>query len=348
MIEKSKIDIIEIISKYIDIKKIGNTYAAKCPFHPTNTFDAFRINPNKQIYRCFNCMNHSGDVIDFVMKIENVDFKRACEILNLSNYNPLKKENKKKIPPQIIKDQSILSTAVNYFKHHLNESSVAKDYLNSRKIKDKRLIEELNIGYAPKYGLAKYLENCGHSKENAIKEGLIKENQNGLYDFFRDRIIFPIYDTNKNIITITSRTLDNKTKVKHLHLPGEIGSFYNEKAIKKNSVIIVEGIFDCLSLLQEGFNSAAIYGTNGLTDRLLLKLRKYSPTVYIAFDKDNNKAGEKGAATTSQKLNQHKINNYTIYLPITNGNKTDINDLFSKEDFTKEDFISLIESSKRN
>lgn len=344
MIDKSQIDIVEVIGKYLTLKRAGSNYTAQCPFHPTNTFDAFRINPNKQIYRCFNCMDHAGDVIDFVMKIENVNFKRALEILELNSFStpaakPLPKE------PDLIRDQSLLETAIKYFQFHLSESKTAQDYLKSRNITDETLISQLNIGYAPKYGLIKYLKNCGFSEKNILKEGLAKKGQYGVYDFFRERIIFPVYDIKKKIVTITSRAISKDAHIKHLHLSGEIRNFYNEPAITNSIVIITEGIFDCLSLLQSGFNAVAVFGTGGIKPEMALKINKQTK-VFICFDRDANNAGQKGGIRAASIFEQMKMKNiYTVTLPIINGKKTDINDLYVNHGFTKDDMIELLKNT---
>lgn len=346
MIDKASIDIISVISRYTEVKKMGSNYAAKCPFHSTNTYDSFRINPNKQIFRCFNCMDKAGDAIDFVMKIENVSFSEALDILAIKDFTP-KIENKKK--PDIKKDifkpvenpSNILKEAVSYWNKH---KSSAIQYLDSRGIHDEELINHLKIGYAPKGGLYNHLLSSGINKEQMLDSGLIKKGEYGYYDFFRNRVIFPILDTSGNIVSITSRATDNQT-VKHLHLKGDIQYLYNEIAIKTSPLIIVEGISDCLSLLQEGFNACAIYGTCGLSDILIQKLSIHNPKVFIAFDMDSNQAGQRGARKAITNLLNNDIETYLVKLPFTGKDKIDINDLFYNEGFTKEDFIELLRQS---
>lgn len=342
MINKENADIVDIISQYINLKRMGSNYAGQCPFHPTSSYDAFRVNPSKQIYRCFNCMDKAGDVIDFVMKIEDVDFKRAIEILNLKSFNSDKKEKPKKAEPEILRNQTLMTTAVNYFKFHLQESKIAREYIKSRNITDEAFINSLNIGYAPKNGLLKYLKDCGHSEEEILTEGLVKEGKYGLYDFFRERIIFPVYSEKKSIVTITSRTIDSEAKIKHLHLSGDIRHFYNESALSGTLLIIIEGIFDCLSLLQDGFNTIATFGTGGIKPEMAKRIKK-DTKVFLCFDRDSNEAGQKGCLRAIEILKEEKITNiYPVELPIIEGKKTDINELYTNHNFTKEDMKELL------
>jgi len=278
------------------------------------------------------------------MKIENVDFKRAIEILDLREYKPVKRIIPRK-PPSADKNQSLLLCAIDYWKFHLHYHQEAMHYLYSRGIKDHTLIRKLNIGYAPAKGLHEHLIGSGFSEEIILKEGPVKQGKYGPYDFFRNRIIFPVTNLQEKITTITSRSIDPAGRIKHLHLPGDIETFYNENEIDSAYTIICEGIFDCLSLLQAGFNAVAVYGTGGLKPHMALKLKK-TEAIYLAFDKEANQAGQKGIDRAMEIFRSLKITNvYPIMLPYMDGKKIDINDLFCKHGFTKEDFSSLMEDA---
>jgi DNA primase len=219
----------------------------------------------------------------------------------------------------------------------------ARKYLESRGIYDQTLLDSLNIGYAPERGLYKYMVSKGFSGKELIEEGLIRED---LQDFFRDRIMFPVYDRQGNIVTVSSRAVNPNQKIRHLHLKGSISHFYNESALNGHYVVVVEGIFDCLSLLQAGFPAVAVFGTGGLKEELARKLAKIDE-VYLCFDKEVNSAGEKGVERALDILKEYKPRGvYTVRLPYLDGKKIDVNDLFSKHGFKKEDFAELLRIAK--
>jgi DNA primase len=335
-------DIVDVVSKYMTLKRLGSSYAGQCPFHPTNTYDAFRVSPRRNIFKCFNC-NESGGPVEFVMKMENVDYKHALEILDLKEYRPMKKQNPKNLKSD--KNQPILKSASDFWLYNLYAHREGLRYFNSRGINNHVLIQNQHIGYAPKRGLLQHLLNSGYCKEEILKEGLAKEGKYGLYDFFRERIVFPVFNANGNIATITSRSIDPHEKIKHLHLSGNMETLYNENGIDGTYVILCEGIMDCLSLMQEGFNAVATYGTGGLKPSMAQKLKKNS-TIYLAFDKERNQAGQKGRKRAMEIFRCLRMDNvYPLELPFMDREKIDINDLFSKHGFTREDFSSLMEDA---
>lgn len=339
-----KKDIVEVISKYVDLKRNGSSYAGRCPFHHTNTFDAFRISPKLQIFKCFNC-GVQGDAISFIMKIERVSFNEALKILEINEFKPIKKKKERTASKPPDKSKPILNQAAEFWKNNLTQSKEAIEYLNSRGINDRELIKRLNIGFSEKGGLAEHFLSSGYKEDYLLQENLIKKGDYGIYDFFRNRIMFPVYNQNREISTITSRSIEKDQKLKHLHMPGSMETFYNEPEIDGSYIIIVEGIFDCLSLLQEGFKAIAIYGTGGLKKSMAMKLKK-TFKIYLAFDKEENGAGQKGLERSLEIFKEAKITNiYPINLPYMEGRKIDINDLFSKHDFTKEDFAELMEDA---
>ena len=336
-------DIVDVVSKYLTLKRLGSSFAGQCPFHPTNTYDAFRVSPRRQIFKCFNC-NVSGGPIEFVMRMENVDYKGALEILGLRESKPVKRQSPKIRKSD--KNQSVLVSASGYWLFNLYAHSEALRYLHSRGITSHVLMQDLRIGYAPRRGLLQHLLNSGYSKEQILKEGLAKEGKFGLYDFFRDRIIFPVFESTGNIATVTSRSIDPNSRIRHLHLPGDMMTLYNEHRMDSSHIVLCEGIMDCLSLLQEGFNAAAVYGTGGLKASMAIKLKK-AESIYIAFDKERNQAGARGLQRALEIFRELKMRNvFPLELPFLYGEKMDINDLFSKHGFTKEDFSSLMEDAR--
>lgn len=340
-----KPDIVEVIKKYMELKRMGTLYAGQCPFHATNTMDSFRVSPSRQYYKCFNTScGAAGDVYDFVMRIENCSFPEAKDKLHM-RLTPFKTAPKYS-PPKVTHNQPVLNAAISYWKFHYQYAHEGGHYLATRGVKERNLIDRLNIGYAPKSGLEEYMKGCGFTKEQLVTEGLVRKGKYGFYDHFRERVIFPIYDMDGNVKTITSRTVLPDLSLRHLHLPGSIDTFFNEPVLKEGGPItIVEGILDCLTLLQAGFQAMAVYGTEGLKEDMAKKL-KNADTVFLAFDKEENNAGACGAAKALELLRAQKVENvHVIELPFLNSKKMDINDLFMQHGFTKEDFSELMEDA---
>jgi DNA primase len=339
------LDIVEVISRYITLRRLGSSYSGQCPFHATSTYDAFRVSPRLNIFKCFNC-NETGGPVDFIQKMEGVDFKSALEILDLKEYRPIKKfKSHTKTPGTGIRDQNILTRAVDYWTFNLYKKPEGLKYLYARGIRSYSLIRSLSIGYAPPKGLYQHFLTAGYSKQQILDTGLVKEGENGIYDHFRNRVTFPVYDRNNIIRTVTSRTIDPEQKIKHLHLPGDISTFYNERNIDTSYVVLCEGIFDCLSLLQVGFNASALFGTGGLKAHMAEKLRKTNK-IFLAFDRDSNEAGTKGLQRALGIFDSLKIDQgYPLELPFIVGKKMDMNDLFLSYAFTRDDFTSLMEDA---
>lgn len=343
----NKPDIVNIINQYIHLKKIGYSYAGVCPFHNTRTYDAFRVSPDLQRFKCFNC-GASGDVIEFIKLYHNTDFTGALKILNMNI--TVKGKVKKRYPrttqqnknSQKAIDETILSEAIYYWKMALKASREAQAYLNRRGITDRALIDSMSIGYAPKKGLLNYMINKGFSKDELLQSGLVRTGDYGLYDYFRDCIVFPVYGSDFKTETVTSRAIDPDAKLRHKHLQGRISTFYNAQNLNTYEyVIVTEGIFDCLSLLQKGFNAVAVFGTGGLKENMARLL--INKKVYLCFDKEINNAGSKGIKRAVDILTDSGLPNvWIIELPYLDGMKMDINDLFAKHSFSKEDFAELM------
>lgn len=341
-------NIVEIIKQYIPLKKVGNgLWAGQCPFHSTNSYDAFRVWENGT-FKCFNSScGIQGDAIKFVEKIENVSFKEAIKIIKEKGFST-QKTNKYYEPTNTITFNLELLSAVSeyYHKQLLSTPWGGISYLKHRGITDEKLIKTLKLGYSDKKGgLYRYLLEKGFSKEEIIKNNIAKElHNNYVVERFNDRIVFPVFNNN-SVVYLTSRAINPSLSFKHLHLGGKITHLYNEEAINQKHVVLTEGIFDCLSLLQEGINACAVYGTEGLNKE---KAQKFINThkVYICFDKDENMAGQRGAYKTATLLHQQKVKVYIIRLPYTKDKKTDINALFANKEITGDDFRELMENAK--
>lgn len=290
---KERIDIIDFISEYVDLKKTGQNFRALCPFHSEKT-PSFFVNPSKKIFHCFGC-GKGGDIITFLMEYENIDFQEAIEILSRrAGLEFESSKNKKK--NEISKENfyEIYRLAANYYNELLKKSEKAKKYLQIRGITD-RTAELFQLGYASseKEGLYNYLKSKNINENLIKKSGLISHN----YDFFRDRIIIPIHDVTGKIIGFGGRLIETINDLpKYINSPdttifkkGEniFGLWQAKNYIKeKNYVIMVEGYIDVILCNQYGFkNTVAPLGT-ALTLEQLKRIKRFTNRLLFVFDGD--------------------------------------------------------------
>lgn len=290
---KERIDIIDFISEYVDLKKTGQNFRALCPFHSEKT-PSFFVNPSKKIFHCFGC-GKGGDIITFLMEYENIDFQEAIEILSRrAGLEFESSKNKKK--NEISKENfyEIYRLAANYYNELLKKSEKAKKYLQIRGITD-RTAELFQLGYASseKEGLYNYLKSKNINENFIKKSGLISNN----YDFFRDRIIIPIHDVTGKIIGFGGRLIETINDLpKYINSPdttifkkGEniFGLWQAKNYIKeKNYVIMVEGYIDVILCNQYGFkNTVAPLGT-ALTLEQLKRIKRFTNRLLFVFDGD--------------------------------------------------------------
>jgi len=289
----SRINIVEIIGKSVNLKKLGTSHKGLCPFHSENT-PSFNVSETKQFYHCFGC-GASGDVIKFLREHEGLSFIDAIEKLaGIANIE---------VPKNNTKFEDDTSNLINtnqiahkYFLDSLSKSKTAKEYLSNRGIEN-AVIEKFEIGYAKESwdNLKIIIEKEGKTKD-AIDLGLLVNNKNKIYDRFRNRIMFPIKNSSGKVIAYGGRTIDKSEKAKYINSPESklfyksaemYGIFESKQAIsKKDIVIVVEGYTDVVSLHKHGFeNTVASLGT-ALTKLHLKKLKRYSKNIVFCFDGD--------------------------------------------------------------
>ncbi|SHK07091.1 DNA primase [Tepidibacter formicigenes] len=309
---KERNDIVDIISSYVQVTSAGANYKAVCPFHSENT-PSFVISPQKQMYKCFGC-GEGGDVINFIMKIENLDFMEALEFLGEKvgiEINKGKMDNKAK---EIInKKQKLyeihLDSARYFFNALFQNKNKGYEYFKRRGLNDKT-IKYFGLGYAYDNwdNLTKYLLSKGYKESELMESGLIleKKNKNGYIDRFRDRIIFPIFDVRGKVIGFGGRVLGDLIP-KYLNSPETLifnkrynlyGLNFAKKYIQDETLIIVEGYMDVISLFQFGIkNVVASLGT-ALTKEQGKLIKRYANKVIMAYDSD-----EAGTKATLKGMN---------------------------------------------
>ena len=316
---KNRCDIASVISEYMPIRQSGGNYKGLCPFHGEKT-PSFHISSSKQIYKCFGC-GEGGDVINFVMKMENLDFLDAVKLLankcgveintNMNEEDKLKMEKIKKY-------QDIhLEAARFYFTNLSKGKNPGYDYLRKRGLDDKT-IKKFGLGYSQKSwnDLIDYLLSKGYDKEDLVECGLVnhKQESNKYYDRFRNRVMFPIFDYRGNVIGFGGRVLDDSLP-KYLNSPDSIifnkrfnlyGLNFSRKNIINRTIVLVEGYMDLISLFQYGVrNVVATLGT-ALTEQQGNLIKRYADTAIISYDSDE--AGIKAALRAIEILSKIGLN----------------------------------------
>ena len=303
---KNQIDIVDIVSSFIELKKSGANFKACCPFHGEDT-PSFTVSPAKQIYHCFGCSN-GGDAIKFVMEYEKLTYPEAIEkIAALTNFN-LEYDNN---DSQAL-NTSILDAVNNYYQNNLFSNSNALQYLNSRGI-TKESIDKFQIGYASSSNdTITYLKNNFFDLNMAKELGIIDSGSNGLYARFIERITFPIFLQSGKLVGFGGRTISGHN-AKYVNSPAT--KLFNKSALlfgynlakesifQSKEIIITEGYLDVVMLHQAGFtNSVATLGT-ALTSQHIPLLKKSDAKIILGYDGD--KAGMEAAYKASILLAQN-------------------------------------------
>lgn len=298
---KERSDIVQIISEYVDLHRAGTNFKARCPFHGEKT-PSFIVSPSKQMYKCFGC-GEGGDVIKFVMKMENVEFKEALEMLakkaGIEIVREIDPEMSEKINQRKRYEHINVEAARYFFMLLWNGKNKAQAYLSKRGL-DPKTIKIFGLGYSGDAwdNLTKHLLGLGYSKEDLLNAGLATEKKSGdgIRDRFVNRIMFPIFDHTGNVIGFGGRVLDESLP-KYLNSPETITfskskNLYAINFAKKNitsrekPLIIVEGYMDVISLYQYGVqNVVAPLGTALTMDQAGL-VKRFTDKAVIAFDSD--------------------------------------------------------------
>ncbi len=299
---KTHLDVVDIISQFLELKKSGANFKACCPFHGEDT-PSFVVSPAKQIYHCFGC-GVGGDSIKFMMEYEKLTYPESLEKLaSMVNVSLEYDGDYKK------QDLSIVTKINDYYQKLLVHNETAGKYLNSRGI-SATSIEKFEIGYAPSsQDTINYLKQSFLNLADAKDFGIIDNGQTGLYARFIERITFPIYALNDKIVGFGGRTISGHN-AKYVNSPqtkifnkGRLLYGYNlakDSIYKKNEIIITEGYLDVIMLHQAGFNNAVATLGTALTQDHLPIIKRGEPKVIVAYDGD--KAGLNAAYKASLLL----------------------------------------------
>ena len=294
---KQENDIVDVISETVKLKRSGRNYMGLCPFHGEKS-PSFSVSQDKQIYKCFGC-GEAGNVLTFVMKQKNLNFIESCKLLAERANIPLNLGNGEE--SKVVKKKELLYKinveAARYFFSNLQRDKNAKEYFTNRGIKEVT-IKRFGLGYAKDgwQNLRMYLKKKGFNEALMLEAGLVIKSQKGtIYDRFRNRVMFPVFNIKGEVIGFGGRVLDD-SKPKYLNSPETLvfqkgTNLYGLNFAIKNKIderyfIIVEGYMDLISLHQYGItNVVASLGT-ALTVNQARLLKRYADKVIISYDAD--------------------------------------------------------------
>ena len=343
---KAEVGIDGYISRYVKLARRGKRYVGLCPFHQEKS-PSFNVSPELKIYHCFGC-GASGDIFKFIMDYDRVDFTRSLEIISEYSGIPIQKnegfsQNQKEKEEMYSVNQKFLE----YFRHSLKSEfgNLAKDYLRKRKIPESR-IDIFKLGYSPKgFDNWKTLNLSDKEVSLSIKLGLLKKSdKDHVYDFFRDRIMFPIIDANQKIAGFGGRIISESEEAKYINSPAssiyDKGKMFFNLNLAANSIrntrkaILVEGYLDVIGLhSKEIENVIAPLGT-AVTEKQIQKLKTLADNVLVLFDGDP--AGRKAAYKTTDICIKENLDSSVILLE----NKQDPFDLSQEK--TKLEILEIL------
>lgn len=296
---KARLDITEVVGGYLPLKQAGRNLKAPCPFHEEKSA-SFMVSPEKGIYHCFGC-SEGGDIFNFVMKMEGLDFRGALELLARKagvELTARKGDNKdaQKLRERLFAAHEL---TVKYFQASLVRNPKALEYVIKKRRLNKETIQNFQIGYAPdSWGaLTEFLQKKGFTQQELLQGGLAgqKQGKTTIYDIFRGRVMFTICDREGRPIGFTGRVLDDSVP-KYLNTPQTamydkssaiFGLHLAKEAIRSaDRVVLVEGNMDVIASHQAGVKNVVAASGTALTSAQLKTLRGITRNVVLAFDSD--------------------------------------------------------------
>ena len=324
---KARVDLVELIGRSVALKRVGTSYSGLCPFHTEKT-PSFYVRPQTQSYHCYGC-GKWGTAFDWIMEREHVEFGEALRILANQTGVALPERRDPAEDEHARRLLSIVERAQTFYNGLLfgSSGSRARDYLANRGISDETM-RAFGMGYAPSgNGLLKYLDRDGFSEQELQAAGVvsISEDDGHPFDFFRDRVLFPIRDPQGRTIAFGGRALDDHATPKYLNSRDTL-LFHKQETLfafdlarkpmaQEHQVVIVEGYMDAAMAHQHGFrNVVATLGT-AVTDKHLRLLRRHVDEIVLALDAD-----AAGQAATWRALQQADESLRVGYKPVVGPN----------------------------
>jgi DNA primase len=306
---KARLDIVDVVGSYVELKKAGGNYKAPCPFHDEKS-PSFVVSPQKQIYHCFGC-GAGGDSVKFVMEYEKLNYPEALEKLADSYNFTLSHTDNKNSKPR----SQIMESLNEWYQNLLNTKTVALQYISERGIYESS-VEKFGIGYAPDTNATiNYIKSQMFTMNEAVQMGVVGFDGGRNFARFIERITFPIHSANGSLVGFGGRTITGH-QAKYVNSPET--PFFNKSRLlyayhhakqslhKRKEIIITEGYLDVIMLHQAGFDNAVATLGTALTVEHLPLLRKGEPKVVMAYDGDN--AGRAAALKASKLLSASGFN----------------------------------------
>ena len=340
-------DIVSVMQGYVELKRAGSTYSCRCPFHSERT-PSFHVYPDTQSYYCFGC-GAGGDVVTFIRQIENLDYMESVRFL-AQRAGMAMPEDRNDDSARLRQRLYEMNRVAGRYFHGLlfsPEGKAGLDYIRGRGLSD-HTIKRFGIGYAADdyHNLHYYMKSQGFSEDELERGALLVRNNNRVYDKFRHRVMFPIFDTRGNVIAFGGRALAKDAPAKYLH-SDETFVFQKRETLfalnyAKNSkadyFILCEGYMDVIAMHQAGFDSAvATLGTAITPSQARLIGRMGKSEVILSYDADG--PGQKAASRGINLLNEAGVKARVLKMQ---GAK-DPDEFIQK--FGSEAFAHLIESS---
>ena len=309
---KSQNDIVDVIGSYLELRRSGANFMARCPFHGEKT-PSFNVNRNMQIYKCFGC-GESGDVIKFVEKYESCSFTEACEILAKRAGIPMPQTSSNRDDAQFRERKKkrdlylaiCRETARFYYRAYYSDvGKVAREYIAKRGF-DEATVKKFGIGYSPDgTSLANHLKGKGYNAEDCVACGVLQKTTRGNLDALNRRLVIPIFNMQGQVIAFGGRGLDEYTISRGKYKNTSETPLFTKKDnlfainIAKEQkqqtalphLVVVEGYMDVIAMYQAGFKGAVASMGTSLTEQQAKWLSRLADTVYICYDGDA--AGQK-------------------------------------------------------
>lgn len=295
---KSKNDIVDIVSQYVVLKRAGRNYMGLCPFHKEKS-GSFCVSPDKQIFHCFGC-GVGGNVFHFISKIENLNFKESVEMLaNRAGVelpvssNSAEDDKRERLKSRVYE---VNKCAAEFYHENLYKPTAkpGQEYVKKRHL-DNKTLKAFKIGYSGRFNeLYTELKSKGFTEEEILASCLVNKNPDGKFiDRFRNRLMFPIFDTHERVIAFGGRVLDD-SKPKYINSPEDIVyskgrhlfAFNIARKYNSKTIIMVEGYMDAVSLHQRGIHNAVASLGTALTEAQGRLLRRSCEKVIIGYDAD--------------------------------------------------------------
>ena len=351
---KARLDIVDVVGSYVELKKAGTNFKSPCPFHDEKS-PSFVVSPQKQIYHCFGC-GAGGDSVKFVMEYEKLNYPEALEKLADSyNFTLSYTDNKHNKPRSQVMDK-----LCDWYQTLLPSKHTAIEYIKERGIYESS-VEKFGIGYAPDTNATiNYIKSQMFTMNEAVEMGVVGYDGGRNFARFIERITFPIHSANGSLVGFGGRTITghqakyvNSPETPYFNKSRLLYAYHHAKQSlhKKSEIIITEGYLDVIMLHQAGFDNAVATLGTALTVEHLPLLRKGDPRVVMAYDGD--KAGRAAALKASKLLSAAGFNGGVVVFGggldpadmVKDGRVEELSDMFREPkvfiEFVLDEILSL-------